>query len=289
MSAGALAICLLDELAPALTGRTTPFLLGISGVQGSGKSTLADHLTQQAGHFDAVTLSLDDVYLTRRERETLARHVHPLFATRGVPGTHDVALLHATLDALATASPTAPALLPRFDKGQDDRLPSHQWPRIETPPRLIVLEGWCLGVPPQTDSALTAPINALERDEDPHGHWRGHVNAQLAGPYAALWQRLDHLLLLQAPSFDIVARWRDEQELTLRDRAAPQAMDAVTLQRFIAHYERLSHHALACLPALADTVATLDALRNIHHITSRTAAALKTPHTFSDKPAAPAA
>lgn len=289
MSAGALAIRLLDELAPALTGHTTPFLLGISGVQGSGKSTLAAHLTQHAGHFDAVTISLDDVYLTRRERETLARHVHPLFATRGVPGTHDLALLHATLDALATASPTAPALLPRFDKGQDDRLPSHQWPRIETPPRLIVLEGWCLGVPPQADSALPAPINALERDEDPHGHWRGHVNAQLSGPYAALWQRLDHLLLLHAPSFDIVTRWRDEQEHALRHRAAPQAMDTDTLQRFIAHYERLSRHALACLPALADTVVTLDADRSIHHITSRTAAALKTLHTTSDKPAAPAA
>ncbi|MCX7556104.1 kinase [Xanthomonadaceae bacterium JHOS43] len=270
MDVDALAERLLLDLAstPHPSRRSTPFLLGISGVQGSGKSTLAAALVQQARNFDAVALSLDDVYFTRGERQALARHVHPLFATRGVPGTHDLALLHATLDALATASPMAPALLPRFDKGQDDRLPSHQWPRIETPPRLIVLEGWCLGVPPQADSALPAPINALERDEDPHGQWRGHVNAQLAGSYADLWQRIDRLVLLQAPSFEVVTRWREEQETALRRRAAPQAMDAGTLQRFIAHYERLSRHALACLPALADVTIALDAERRVQHIAS---------------------
>lgn len=267
MSADALAARLLDDLADAWApGRATPFLLGVSGVQGSGKSTLAARLAERAHDIGAVALSLDDVYLSRAARQRLAHDVHPLLATRGVPGTHDLPLLHATLDALAAASPTRPASLPRFDKGRDGRLPPRDWPRIHAPPRLIVLEGWCLGLPPQPGAALATAVNALERDEDPDGRWRHHVNAQLAGPYAALWRRLDRLVLLHAPSFEIVARWRDEQEDALRRRAAPQAMDAATLRRFIAHYERLSRHALASLPALADTVVALDAARGVQRI-----------------------
>ena len=46
-------------------------------------------------------LSLDDFYLTRAQREELARTQHPLLRTRGVPGTHDVALGQRTIDALA--------------------------------------------------------------------------------------------------------------------------------------------------------------------------------------------
>ncbi|NOU04542.1 MAG: adenylyl-sulfate kinase, partial [Novosphingobium sp.] len=61
------------------------FVLGICGAQGSGKSTLAAALAQRlaAQGLRAATLSLDDLYLTRAERQALARDVHPLFATRG--------------------------------------------------------------------------------------------------------------------------------------------------------------------------------------------------------------
>lgn len=247
----------------AIADRTSPLLLGLSGLQGSGKSTLAAQLAAHcaAAGIDAIALSLDDAYRTRAERLALARDVHPLLATRGVPGTHDVALLHATLDALARATPDAPAAVPAFDKGSDDRAPEATWRRIVAPPRLVVLEGWCIGVPPQADGALHTPINALERDEDPDGRWRRHVNAALAGEYATLWRRLDRLIVLQAASFDVVARWRDEQELTLRRSAAPHAMSPQAIVRFVAHYERISRHALVALPALADRVIALDAAR----------------------------
>lgn len=240
-----------------------PFVLGISGLQGSGKSTLAHRLVQiaRARGLHALTLSLDDVYLTRSERLRLARDVHPLFATRGVPGTHDVALLETTLDALANASPQRPVALPRFDKGRDDRAPEADWFRVTATPQLVVLEGWCLGVPPQPEAALTEPVNALERDEDRDARWRRWVNARLAGEYAALWQRIDRLILLASPSFEVVARWRREQEDALRQANAERAMDEPTLQRFIAHYERLSRHALASLPARADIVVELDESR----------------------------
>lgn len=240
-----------------------PLVLGLSGLQGSGKSTLATQLVAAvaARGIDAVGLSLDDAYLTREQRRQLALEVHPLFATRGVPGTHDLALLHATLDALAHASPDTPAAVPRFDKGSDDRLPTAAWTRVARAPRLVVLEGWCLGVPPQPPEALQAPVNDLERDEDADGRWRRHVNAALAGDYAALWSRLDRLLVLQAPSFDVVRGWRDEQEIALRNADAPHAMSPAAMDRFIAHFERLSRHALATLPDIAHIVMRLDARR----------------------------
>ena len=264
----ALANALLCDLLPRLETRAAPFVLGVSGVQGSGKSTLATALVARAvaRGIGAVALSLDDAYLSREARAVLAAEVHPLLATRGVPGTHDVALLHAMLDALAGASPAAPVALPRFDKGRDTRFAPQYWPRVTAPPRLIVLEGWCLGVPPQAPDELIAPVNALERDADADGRWRRHVDAQLAGPYAALWVRIDRLVLLRAPSFEVVAGWRGQQEAALREQGAPQAMDAAALRHFIAHYERLSRHALARLPALADVVIELDAARAVRAI-----------------------
>src|ERR1700754_1115463 len=126
----------LGRFAASVEHASSPFILGISGLQGSGKSTLAAALIEAAREkgWSAVTLSLDDVYLTRAERETLGRQVHPLLRTRGVPGTHDLALLASTLDALDKAAPERPVSIPRFDKGQDERYASTLWPEVPQPP-----------------------------------------------------------------------------------------------------------------------------------------------------------
>jgi D-glycerate 3-kinase len=70
--------------------------------QGSGKTTLARALATAATAQGITTacLSLDDLYLTRAERLELSAKVHPLLATRGVPGTHDVSLGLRVIDAL---------------------------------------------------------------------------------------------------------------------------------------------------------------------------------------------
>jgi len=260
--ASTLAERVLGCFAASIAHATMPFLLGVSGLQGSGKSTLAAGLIEAARErgWSAVALSLDDVYLTRAEREALARDEHPLLLTRGVPGTHDLALLASTLDALVKADPERPVSLPRFDKGNDDRYPAALWPEVPEPPTLVVLEGWCLGLEPQVAADLAEPVNALERDEDPDGHWRRWVNDQLAR-YLSIWRRLDAMVLLEAPSWDIVARWRDEAEGSLRARGEPRAMDDKAMSRFLQHYERLSRHALGTLPAKADMVVKLSAAR----------------------------
>src|SRR5690606_18506017 len=140
-------------------------------------------------------------------------------ATRGPPGTHEVALACATLDALREGRPVK---LPAFDKLADRPLPVAQW-RSVSQADLVVFEGWFLGTPAEAEAALAVLVNALERDEDPHGHWRRYCNDALARDYPALWQRIDRLLFLQPPGFDVVPewRWQQEQSLQARDPSRP--------------------------------------------------------------------
>lgn len=236
-------------------------VFGISGLQGSGKSTLAAQLVAAAGEagLAAASVSLDDFYLTAAQRRALARDVHPLLVTRGPPGTHDVPLALATLDALRGGQTPA---LPRFDKLGDDRLAPEHWTQPPAPLDLLVLEGWCLGVPAEPEDALRDPLNAIEREEDGDGRWRRWCNAALARDYPLLWDRIDVLWFLQPPGFEAVHTWRGEQERALQ-AAEPgrPAMDRAALVRFIQHYERVSRQALRTMPNIADVRVPLDAAR----------------------------
>lgn len=237
-----------------------PLVIGINGAQGSGKSTLCRFLESallpELG-LSAVTVALDDLYLTRAERDELARSVHPLLATRGVPGTHDAALGQSLLDNLLAGRP---AQFPQFSKALDDRLPPHQAKHIQGKVDVILFEGWCVGATPQPPSALAMPVNALETDRDPAGIWRHYVNAQLSGPYAAWFSRIDRLVMLKAPSFAAVLRNRLKQEHKLRAAApdAPGTMEDSQIALFISHYERLTRHMIANMAAAADLCFELD-------------------------------
>jgi D-glycerate 3-kinase len=235
-------------------------LIGLCGAQGSGKSTVAAavvRLLERTG-LTAVAISLDDFYLPKSARERLAREVHPLLAVRGPPGTHDARLAAAALDQLRQDGRVA---LPAFDKSADDRQPRASWRTIATPVDVVILEGWCLGARAQGAAALAQPVNALEAEEDPRGVWRGYVNAQLDGPYQELFGRLHELVLLQAPSFEVVLGWRLEQEHKLIARTGRGMSDAEAA-RFVAHYERLTRWILAEMPARADVCFPLAADRS---------------------------
>ncbi|MFC5526700.1 kinase [Rhodanobacter ginsengisoli] len=260
----ALAGHLLDHYAGRIARSRRPYILGLSGLQGSGKSTLARVMKAQATTrgWPTEVLSLDDFYYARSDREALARDVHPLLRTRGVPGTHEIELLLSVLAALPHASDKLPVTHPRFNKGRDTRFSPSRWPRITQAPKLVIVEGWALGIRPQSQAALARPVNALEREEDPDGSWRQWVNKQLRS-YQPLWRKFDALIVLQAPSWEIVRRWRGEQEQELLARHAPLAMDAQTMERFLRHFERLSRHALATLPSVADTCVEYDDDRHV--------------------------
>lgn len=237
----------------------SPLLLGINGCQGSGKSTLAALIARALAaerHCRVAVLSIDDLYLTRQQRQTLARTVHPLLATRGVPGTHDIELGLDLLDRLCRGETTA---LPRFDKARDDRAPESEWPRLVGPADLIILEGWCVGSRPQREEQLLEPINVLERQEDPGGRWRHFANQSLYN-YQPLFRRLHKLIMLKAPDFDCVYRWRllQEQKLARQQKPGAQLMNEGEIARFVQHYERLTRDNLERLGASADVLFTLN-------------------------------
>ncbi len=261
----------LEIVARSVGGwRERPLVIGICGAQGSGKSTVARELKERLeGQGDSVALlSIDDLYLGRAARAMLAAEVHPLFATRGVPGTHDVALGLSLFDAMTAG---ATVRLPRFDKASDEPLPVSEGPEVSAP-SVILFEGWCVGARPQDTADLVQPVNGLEAEEDRDAVWRNHVNEALKGPYAELFGRIDRLVLLAAPDFGIVGIWRAQQERSLRRRLRREGRDGAHvmndagLQRFVQHYQRLTQHILRDMPGRADLVIRLDERRRPIHV-----------------------
>lgn len=235
-----------------------PLALAINGAQGTGKSTLAACMAgmlEQICELRSAVLSIDDLYLSQAARAELG---HPMLRTRGVPGTHNVAEGIRLLCELRNGQAVR---IPRFDKASDDPASESSWPLLEPPVAVIILEGWCVGARPQPVAELATPINALEREADADGRWRGLVNAALAENYQELFGMLDRLIMLRAPDFECVHRWRGEQEAKLRARVGdgPGVMDAAALARFIMHYERLTRWMLEEMPQRADVLLRLNA------------------------------
>jgi len=266
---------LCRPLADAISGwrreALHPIVVGVCGPQGSGKSTLCAVVAALLAErkLRTAVLGLDDLYLPKARRAALAAAIHPLFKTRGPPGTHEVALGLRVLDALIGDGAPGDMALPTFDKASDDRRAPDRWPHVTTPVDIVLFEGWCVGARPQASAALATPINALEAQEDPAGRWRASVEAALAGPYQTLFGRLDRLILLKAPSFDQVYAWRAEQEAALAARLetspdpSRRTMSPDELRRFIMHYERLTRHILAEMPSRADLVVELGPGREV--------------------------
>ncbi|MFA5939456.1 MAG: hypothetical protein WC809_08895 [Sinimarinibacterium sp.] len=265
---------LAQWIAAQRNARNACLVVGINGAQGTGKSTLAGVLLEFLDLLGlrGALLALDDLYLPRVERLRLAETVHPLLATRGVPGTHDVALGLELLDRMKRLRADESLLLPRFDKANDDRADPARWTRVGGPIDVVLFEGWCVGTPPQDVAALALPVNALEADEDADGRWRRWVNERLATDYARLFAQIDRLVFLHAPDFAQVFAWRGQQEAdTARFAGASgsRILDDAALRRFIGHYERLTRHALAKLPTRADVVVGLNADHRITTVAYR--------------------
>ncbi|MDP3369198.1 MAG: kinase [Brevundimonas sp.] len=233
-----------------------PPLIAVVGALGCGKTTLA---RAAAERFGAVQISIDDVYLTRAEREAMARDVHPLFLTRGPPGSHDLILLQRLIDALSAAGPDDETRIPDFDKRGDDRRLVGDWRVFPGRPSAILIDAWCLGVLPEDATALAEPVNALEAGQDPDGRWRRAVNGFVGGPYADFVATFDAVLFLRAPSFDVVLDWRCQQEADLLGVAPSDLPPAerVRLAGFIQYFERITRRMLDG-GVRADVVVQLD-------------------------------
>lgn len=246
-----------DILQHALGTAGKPAVYGIAGLQGSGKSTLAAQLATlgKSRGLNIVVLSIDDFYYGKRERNALARNIHPLLAKRGPPGTHDVALACKVLDKLKHGKSVH---IPRFDKISDTRLPPSRWQQVNTRVDLVILEGWFLFAMPEHESALITPVNSLERQQDKEGVWRRYCNQALKD-YAKIWQRIDRSLFLQGPGFEQVKHWRWQQEQSLQ-AANPHrtAMTKKEVDAFILLFERTSRNVFPQLPNRVDRIVQLD-------------------------------
>lgn len=249
-----------------------PIIVGINGCQGSGKSTLTAFLVtvlNEIFHQATIGFSIDDFYLSKQQRIRLSKLVNPLLKTRGVPGTHNINFLEATLKSLSAGENTN---LPFFDKAIDDLAPLSQWKSITQPYKIIILEGWCVGIDSQHQEELTNPINDFEAKEDASLEWRQYVNDVLSVDYKRVFSLIDYMVMLKAPSFQQVFKWRCEQEHKLieslqkglhKPTQTSSTMTDKQIYDFVQYYQRLTEHALETLPSSCNSLFTLDSNRGI--------------------------
>jgi len=262
---------LADRIVKLFNKKSDAYFVGINGCQGSGKSTLTDFIASYLNtqyQLNVIVMSLDDFYLPSKKRNQLAQDIHPLLATRGVPGTHDITALNHVLSQLTEHR--VGFSIPRFNKAIDEPFPQNQWTSVEKPVDIILLEGWCWGVTPQTDEQLQAPINELEMQHDADGEWRSYVNQQLKAAYEPLYKKMDFWLALQAPSFDCVYQWRLEQEQKLQAKniglSHTKIMSPSEVLNFTLYFQRLTVQGSETLSNSADAVFHLDNTRHIKDI-----------------------
>jgi len=254
---------------------STTLVVGINGAQGSGKSTMSQLVADVLQHgfgLRTVIISIDDIYKTRQQRKQMAESIHPLFNTRGAPGTHDTAMGIELIQQIKALKQEETLSYPRFDKGNDDRQAQSTWPQCRGPIDILIFEGWCVGAQAQADQALTQSVNFLELTEDKNLTWRRAVNKHLQTDYKLLFNLLDCLVFLQIPSFDCVLKWRglQEQKLVNKQQHEQHLMTSqASLERFIAHYERLTLQQLDDMPSIADLIIQLGADHQIEKASVR--------------------
>jgi len=238
-----------------------PLIVGISGGQGSGKTTFVEFLKkilELKYNLKCYSISIDDIYKTKRDRFLLSKKKHKLFFTRGVPGTHDTKYLinyFKNLEDLKAGKKIF--TIPKFNKAIDDRVSKKHWYRFSNKCDIILFEGWCVGATAENNKLILGkPINNLEKLEDRQCVWRKLVNNHLKKDYKMLSSFIDFMIYLKAPSFKKVLEWRTLQEKKLSKFKEKKnlIMNNSQLQRFVMFYERITQHMFKHMPKSADIV-----------------------------------
>ena len=241
--------------------------IGFSGGQGSGKTTIAEILKIILKKFfkrNVHVSSIDDFYKTLQERKKMADAIHPLFKTRGVPGTHDINLIKNFFNFIKKKK-FKKIKLPKFDKSKDNRLNKKHWFNIKKKPEIIILEGWCVGAKPQLNLSIKKPKNNLEKYEDKELIWRKYVNKKLKKEYKKLFKMIDYFIFMKIPNFKMVFKWRLLQEKILKKKSYlhKKIMSYNEVKRFIMFYERIT---LQMIKDLSKSASIIMLLKNNHQI-----------------------
>ena len=252
------------------TEKKRTLFLGLSGGQGSGKTTVSEILKIILKNFfnrEVYISSIDDFYKTLNERKKLSNKIHPLFKTRGVPGTHDTDLIKKFFNIIKI-NKFKKIKLPKFDKSKDDRFKKKYFYKIKKKPEIVILEGWCVGAKPQSNFLIKRPINILEQKEDKDLIWRKNVNENLKKDYKRLFSMIDHFIFMKIPNFKMVFKWRLLQENKLKKKlhAKQKIMSYNKIKRFIMFYERITLQMFKDLPYIANVVLHLNTKHRIKKI-----------------------
>ena len=244
-----------DKLVPIInyicSSKSKKFLFG--GSQGIGKSSFINIISKTIEKFynkRILLLSLDNYYLSKKERLLLSEKKHKLLITRGVPGTHNIEKLVKNINQFNKGK--YPITIPLFDKLTDDKSKSI---KMKTKFDILFLEGWCCGSSEIPKKILYKNINNLEKIKDPKYQWRNFYNNKLKMEYKKLFKLFDELIFLKTSSFDNVFKWRFKQERYNQSKnKKSKRMSADEIKIFIQHYEKLTKWMLKDLNKKAQIV-----------------------------------
>ena len=236
-------------------------IIGISGGQGAGKSTITGILKlilKKKYGLNVCVFSIDDFYKKKLDRLKMSKRTHPLFITRGVPGTHDITLINKTIKKLKQKK-FRTVLIPKFDKSKDDRFQKNKWQKIAVKPDIIIFEGWCVGTTHQNSTELKKPLNFIEKKYDKNLKWRKIVNNLVKKRYKSLFSQIDKLVYLKVPNFNYIIKWRwlQEQKMKLTSKSK-KTMSKMQIKEFIMFYERLTKHMMKNYSKISDLTIFLD-------------------------------
>ena len=236
-------------------------IIGLSGGQGAGKSTITailKFILKKKYGLELCVFSIDDFYKTKLERIKMSKKIHPLFRIRGVPGTHDLKLINTAINKLK-AKNFKNFSIPRFDKSKDDRSKKNKWQRIKKAPDIIIFEGWCIGANHQKELELKRHQNLIERKYDSDFKWRRRVNNSLKNQYKKIFNKIDKLVYLKAPSFNHIYEWRllQEQKMKLTSKSK-KIMSKPRVREFIMFYERVTRHMMKNFSKISNLTIFLD-------------------------------
>ena len=233
------------------SSKSKKFLFG--GSQGIGKSSFINIISKTIEKFynkRILLLSLDNYYLSKKQRLLLSEKKHKLLITRGVPGTHDIEKLVKNINQFNKGK--YPITIPLFDKLTDDKSKSI---KMKTKFDILFLEGWCCGSSEIPKKILYKNINNLEKIKDPKYQWRNFYNNKLKMEYKKLFKLFDELIFLKTSSFDNVFKWRFKQEKYNQSKnKKSKRMSADEIKIFIQHYEKLTKWMLKDLNKKAQIV-----------------------------------